>query len=143
MMGGYGAIALLGGGGVLTEPLSIDVFGKTLNIIGTKGFFLSGDTYDVSVFGLFIFMVVFLDTAVTIPTGALAERWKWGSFMIFCLFMSMFAFPVFGNWVWGGGWLAQLGSQFGLGNGHVDFAGSSVVHMVGGVAEGAALLRRH
>ncbi|MDQ3651430.1 MAG: ammonium transporter [Acidobacteriota bacterium] len=134
MMGGYGAIALLGGGAVLTEPLSIDVFGKTLNIIGTKGFFLSGDTYDVSVFGLFIFMVVFLDTAVTIPTGALAERWKWGSFMIFCLFMSMFAFPVFGNWVWGGGWLAQLGSQFGLGNGHVDFAGSSVVHMVGGVA---------
>lgn len=134
MMGGYGAIALLGGGAVLTEPLSIDVFGKTLNIIGTKGFFLSGDTYDVSVFGLFIFMVVFLDTAVTIPTGTLAERWKWGSFLIFCLFMSMFAFPVFGNWVWGGGWLAQLGSQFGLGNGHVDFAGSSVVHMVGGVA---------
>ncbi|MDQ3258507.1 MAG: ammonium transporter [Acidobacteriota bacterium] len=134
MMGGYGAIALLGGGAVLTEPLSIDIFGKTLNIIGTKGFFLSGDTYDVSVFGLFIFMVVFLDTAVTIPTGTLAERWKWGSFLIYCLFMSMFAFPVFGNWVWGGGWLAQLGSQFGLGNGHVDFAGSSVVHMVGGVA---------
>jgi Amt family ammonium transporter len=48
--------------------------------------------------------------------------------------MSMFAYPVFGNWVWGGGWLSQLGVQFGLGHGHVDFAGSSVVHMVGGVA---------
>lgn len=134
MMGGYGPIGLLGGGAVLTEPLSVELFGKTLNIIGTKGFFLSGDAYDVSVFGLFIFMMVFMDTAVTIPTGAMAERWKWGSFLVYCLFMSMFAYPVFGNWVWGGGWLAQLGSQFGLGNGHVDFAGSSVVHMVGGVA---------
>jgi len=134
MMGGYGPVGLLGGGAVLTEPYSIELFGKTLNIIGTKGFFLGGDSYDVSVFGLFIFMMVFMDAAVTIPTGAMAERWKWGSFLAFCLFMSMFVYPVFGNWVWGGGWLAQLGSQFGLGNGHVDFAGSSVVHMVGGVA---------
>ena len=42
--------------------------------------------------------------------------------------------PLFGNWVWGGGWLSQLGVNFGLGHGHVDFAGSSVVHMVGGMA---------
>jgi Amt family ammonium transporter len=42
-------------------------------------------------------------------------------------------YPVFGNWVWGGGWLSQLGVNFGLGHGHVDFAGSSVVHMQGGV----------
>ena len=76
------------------------------------------------------FAMVFMDTAVTIPTGALAERWKWGSFVFFCFFMSMWAYPIFGNWVWGGGWLSQLGSQFGLGHGHVDFAGSSVVHMV-------------
>ena len=48
--------------------------------------------------------------------------------------MSMFVYPLFGNWVWGGGWLADLGANFGLGHGHVDFAGSSVVHMVGGVA---------
>jgi Amt family ammonium transporter len=46
----------------------------------------------------------------------------------------MFVYPIFGNWVWGGGWLAQLGVNFHLGHGHVDFAGSSVVHMVGGVA---------
>ena len=43
----------------------------------------------------------------------------------------MFIYPIFANWVWGGGWLAQLGANFGLGHGHVDFAGSSVVHMVG------------
>jgi len=45
----------------------------------------------------------------------------------------MFTYPIFANWVWGGGWLSQLGKNFGLGHGHVDFAGSSVVHMVGGV----------
>ena len=74
-----------------------------------------------------------MDTAGTIPTGALAERWKWSAFVVFGFFMSMVVYPVFGNWVWGGGWLATLGSNFGLGHGHVDFAGSSVVHMVGGV----------
>src|ERR1700737_2654207 len=53
----------------------------------------------------------------------------------------MFVFPLFGNWVWGGGWLSQLGVNFGLGHGHVDFAGSSVVHMVGGVAALAGAMK--
>src|SRR6185436_10022158 len=52
----------------------------------------------------------------------------------FGFFMSMVIYPLFGNWVWGGGWLATLGKEFGLGHGHVDFAGSSVVHLVGGMA---------
>ncbi|MGH9882227.1 MAG: ammonium transporter [Pyrinomonadaceae bacterium] len=134
MMGGVGAVSALGGTGPLTSAFSLNIAGHTLNIFGTKGIFLRGDAYDVGVFGLFIFAMVFMDTAVTIPTGALAERWKWSSFVVYCFFMSMFAYPIFGNWVWGGGWLSQLGSQFGLGHGHVDFAGSSVVHMVGGVA---------
>jgi Amt family ammonium transporter len=134
MMGGVGAVAALGGTPPLTSEFTIDIAGKTLGLFGTKGFFLGGDTYDVGAFAIFMFAMVFMDTAVTIPTGAMAERWKWMSFVVFCLFMSMFVYPVFGNWVWGGGWLAQLGSQFGLGHGHVDFAGSSVVHMVGGVA---------
>lgn len=134
MMGGVGAVAALGGTGPLSSAFSINIAGHTLNIFGHKGIFLRGDTYDVGVFTLFMFAMVFMDTAVTIPTGALAERWKWSSFVVYCFFMSMFAYPIFGNWVWGGGWLSQLGSQFGLGHGHVDFAGSSVVHMVGGVA---------
>jgi len=71
---------------------------------------------------------------VTIPTGAMAERWKTTNFVLFAFFMSMFVYPIYGNWVWGNGWLAKLGSNFGLGHGHVDYAGSSVVHMVGGVA---------
>ncbi len=54
--------------------------------------------------------------------------------------MSTLLYPVYGNWVWGGGWLSQLGSAFGLGHGHVDFAGSSVVHMTGGVTALAGVL---
>ena len=55
------------------------------------------------------------------------------SFVVYGFFISMIIYPLFANWVWGGGWLSQLGKNFGLGHGHVDFAGSSVVHMVGGV----------
>ena len=83
---------------------------------------------------MFLFAVVFMDTAATIPTGAMAERWKFSAFFIYGFFMSMFLYPLYGNWVWGGGWLSQLGVNLGLGHGHVDFAGSSVVHMTGGFA---------
>jgi ammonium transporter, Amt family len=133
-MGGVGAIAALGGTAPLNHEFTITLFGKTFGLIGLKGFFLSGDTYDVGVFALFLFQMVFMDTAATIPTGAMAERWKFSAFIVFGFFMSMVVYPIFGNWVWGGGWLSQLGVNFGLGHGHADFAGSSVVHMVGGVA---------
>jgi len=82
---------------------------------------------------MFLFAVVFMDTAATIPTGAMAERWKFSAFFVYGLFISMFLYPLFGNWVWGGGWLSQLGVNLGLGHGHVDFAGSTVVHMTGGI----------
>jgi len=133
-MGGIGAVAALGNTGSLASEYTISIAGHSFGLFGTKGFFLGGEAYDVSVFGLFLFSMVFMDTAATIPTGAMAERWKWGSFIVYALFMSMFIYPIFGNWVWGGGWLSQLGKEFGLGHGHVDFAGSSVVHLVGGVA---------
>src|SRR5881296_1593838 len=133
-MGGVGAVASLGGTPGLNHEFTVTLFGKTFGLFGLKGFFLSGDSYDVGIFTLFLFQMVFMDTAATIPTGAMAERWKFSSFVIFGFFMSMLVYPIFANWVWGGGWLSQLGSNFGLGHGHVDFAGSSVVHMVGGVA---------
>jgi Amt family ammonium transporter len=82
---------------------------------------------------MFLFAAMFMDTAATIPTGAMAERWKFLPFLAYGLFMSMFLYPLYGNWVWGGGWLAQMGVNWGLGHGHVDFAGSSVVHMTGGI----------
>jgi Amt family ammonium transporter len=132
-MGGVGALGTLGGTGVLDGEFTLTLFGKEFGLWGTKGFFLAGTTYDVAVFALFLFQMVFMDTAATIPTGAMAERWKFSSFFIYGFFISMITYPLFANWVWGGGWLSTLGKNFGLGHGYVDFAGSSVVHMVGGV----------
>ena len=132
-MGGLGALSTLGGTGVLDSEFTISLFGKDFGLFGMKGFFLAGSTYDVAVFTLFLFQMVFMDTAATIPTGAMAERWKFSAFVVYGFFISMISYPIFANWVWGGGWLSQLGKNFGLGHGHVDFAGSSVVHMVGGV----------
>jgi ammonium transporter, Amt family len=139
-MGGVGALATLGGTGVLDSEFTISLFGKDFGLFGMKGFFLAGTSYDVAVFTLFLFQMVFMDTAATIPTGAMAERWKFSSFVVFGFFLSMISYPLFANWVWGGGWLSQLGKNFGLGHGHVDFAGSSVVHMVGGVTALAGAL---
>jgi len=132
-MGGLGPVSTMGGTGVLDGEFVISLFGKDFGLWGTKGFFLAGTSYDVAVFALFLFQMVFMDTAATIPTGAMAERWKFSSFFIYAFFISMISYPLFANWVWGGGWLSQLGKNFGLGHGYVDFAGSSVVHMVGGV----------
>jgi Amt family ammonium transporter len=134
MMGGSSPLATLGGTTVLDSAYTIQLFGKPFQLFGTKGFFLGADVLDVGVFSVFLFQMVFMDTACTIPTGAMAERWKTSHFILFTFFMAMFVYPVFGSWVWGGGWLSKLGTNFGLGHGHVDFAGSSVVHMVGGVA---------
>ena len=77
--------------------------------------------------------MVFMDTTCTIPTGAIAERVKYSAVVINSFFISMIYYPLFGNWMWGGGWLSQLGVKSGLGHGAVDFAGSSVVHAMGGM----------
>src|SRR6266496_4278028 len=104
-----------------------------LGTLGGSGFFLTGVAYTAPVFAYFLFQMVFMDTAATIPTGALAERWKFAAFAVFSVFVSAVIYPIYANWTWGGGWLAMLGKNLGLGHGHVDFAGSSVVHMTGGV----------
>lgn len=142
MFGGVGSLGTLGGFGGLANEFSINLFGHTFGLFGTNGFFLSGGTYDVAVFALFLFEMVFMDTTATIPTGSMAERWKFSSFAIYGIVVGALIYPIFGNWVWGGGWLSQLGNMFGLGHGVVDFAGSSVVHMTGGVLAfvGAALI---
>jgi len=132
-MGGVGGTPLAGGTGALDGEFVVKLFGKEFGLFGTKGFFLQGVAYDTAIFTLFLFQMVFMDTAATIPTGAMAERWKFSAFFIYGFFISMISYPIFANWVWGGGWLSALGKHFGLGHGHVDFAGSSVVHMVGGV----------
>ncbi len=133
MFGGAGPIAALGGGAGLNHEIVINLFGKPFGLFGGAGFFLSGANYDVAVFALFMFQVVFMDAMATIPTGAMAERWRFGNFCIYGLAAAMVIYPFFGNWVWGGGWLSKLGANFGLGNGYCDFAGSTVVHAVGGL----------
>jgi len=133
MFGGVGALGTLGGYAGLSNELTVTLFGKPFGLIGWNGFLLQGAGYDTAAFTLFLFQMVFMDTTATIPTGAAAERWKFSAFMIYGCLIGSVMYPVFGNWVWGGGWLAQLGVNFGLGHGHVDFAGSSVVHMQGGV----------
>jgi Amt family ammonium transporter len=133
MFGNYGSLAQLGGTTSLDSEVSVHLFGRTFGLFGSTGFFLSGRAVDVGVLALFLFQLMFMDTAATIPTGAMAERWKFLSFVIYGLFVSTILYPIYGNWVWGHGWLAGLGENFGLGHGHVDFAGASVVHMTGGL----------
>ena len=102
-MGGVGAISALSGGTAnLANEFSVTLLGKEFGLFGTTGFFLSGVSYDAAIFTLFLFQMVFMDTAATIPTGAMAERWKFSSFIIFAFFISMVTYPLYANWVWGG-----------------------------------------
>jgi Amt family ammonium transporter len=132
-MGAFGPIGYWDGPSILDKGWSLKFGDKDWIFFGYRGFFLAGSANDVTVMAMFLFQMVFMDTAATIPTGAMAERWKMSSFWIYGLAMSMIIYPVFACWTWGGGWLAMLGKNYGLGNGHIDFAGSSVVHMTGGV----------
>ena len=130
-MGNAGAVANLGGTAPLNHSAAVGIPGLG-TLFATRGFFLSGDSYDVGVYALFLFQMVFMDTMVTIPTGAMAERWKFSAFIPYCFFASMLLYPLFGHWAWGGGWLSQIGNTWHLGCGYVDFAGSGVVHAIGG-----------
>src|SRR5437660_1639363 len=131
--GGVGALGTLGGYDKLAHEVSLTIGGKDWGLFGRPGFVLRGVAYAAPGLQYFPFQMVFMDTAATIPTGALAERWKFSAFVVFSVFVGAFIYPIYANWTWGGGWLAMLGKNLGLGHGHVDFAGSSVVHMTGGV----------
>ena len=102
--------------------------------IGGKGFFLSGPAYDAGSNVYTLFEVVFMETAGYIIVGAICERITFGAFLLAELFMGAILYPIFACWVWGGGWMSQLGNSMGMGHGYVDFAGSTVVHGVGGFA---------
>ena len=93
-----------------------------------------GDHATPALLAFFLYMAAFMDTTATIPTGSMAERWKWKSFMVWGLFCGGIYYPLFAAWTWGGGWLAKTWDTMSLGAGYVDFAGSGVVHAVGGAA---------
>src|SRR5215510_5626557 len=131
---GPGLSALSEGWGI--GPV-VDAAGKatgafTYGLIGLKGWFLTSAVGDTAVMVLFFFMMVFMDTTATIPTGAMAERWAWKNFVLYGLWVAL-PYCIYANWVWGGGFLAQGGVNWGLGHGAVDFAGSGVVHGMGGI----------
>lgn len=106
-------------------------------VVGSSHFALNGiETVDAGIPPLvfWLFQAVFAATAATIVSGAVAERIHFGAYALFTLWITAVIYPVVGHWVWGGGWLAELGM--------VDFAGSTVVHSVGGWSAlvGAALI---
>jgi len=102
--------------------------------VGGKGFFFIGPAYDAGSNCLALFEVVFMETAGYIIVGAICERISFWAFLLCELFIGAILYPISGCWTWGGGWLSQLGSTMNLGHGYVDFAGSTVVHAVGGFA---------
>jgi Amt family ammonium transporter len=131
----FGAVAVnaapanLGGAPTLNHFL---IGSGQWGFLGGKGFFLSGPAYDASSNCLTLFEVVFMETAGYIIVGAICERITFWAFLLCELFIGGILYPISGCWVWGGGWLSQLGSSMHLGHGYVDFAGSSVVHSIGG-----------
>lgn len=112
------------------------MFGGDNPIVGTQQLFILGksnlDFYrdtlssNVPFWGKFFFQLVFCGTAATIVSGAVAERVKYTSFIVFSFVLTLAIYPIVGHWIWGGGWLADLG--------FLDFAGDTVVHSVGGWA---------
>jgi len=131
----YGGVAInaapasLGG----TPTLNSFLLGDGLwGFLGGKGFFLSGPAYDAGSNCLTLFEVVFMETAGYIIVGAICERITFWAFLLSEMLMGAIFYPVFGCWVWGGGWMSQLGNTMNWGHGYVDFAGSTVVHAIGG-----------
>ncbi|CCU78523.1 Ammonium transporter [Halanaerobium saccharolyticum subsp. saccharolyticum DSM 6643] len=106
------------------------MFGSGNSFIGTTGYFLQ-DSFanlglDIPIAAFFIFQTVFAATAATIVSGAMAERTNFSGYLAYSVVITAFIYPVVGHWIWGGGWLAEMGI--------IDFAGSTVVHSVGGWA---------
>lgn len=129
----FGGFSFAGIG--LAEPVGEPLLGSGNWIfLFQGGWALSTGTITPALLGLFLYMVAFMDTVATIPTGSMAERWKWSSFTIWGLFCGAIYYPLFAAWTWGGGWLSKTWDTMSLGAGYVDFAGSGVVHAVGGVA---------
>jgi Amt family ammonium transporter len=112
-------------------------FGGGGKWLGDEAFFLSGQDMAIpaegglSIATIFFFQAVFAATAVTIASGAMAERTKFTSYLIFGAIMTAFIYPVVVHWTWGGGLIAQMNIGDAV---YSDFAGSGVVHMTGGIA---------
>ena len=133
MFGGHGPFGRFGSTASLDSMGSLVFFGQRWDLFGLSGFFLSSPANVAGVLAVFVFQAMLADTSATIPTGAMAERWRFKAFLAYGLVASMLIYPVYGCWVWGNGWLSDLGVMYAMGNGLVDQAGSSVIHLTGGL----------
>ncbi len=139
--------ALMFGGSHATFPTGFDATGAVVytpiagidagnSFIGWSGFALTGEAYNGLTLVFFFWQAVFAATSVTIVAGMVAERLKFQAYLVYTVLINILIYPVYGHWVWGGGWLATLP----LGVGVRDFAGSGVVHAVGGFTGLAACM---
>lgn len=109
--------------------------GKPWNWIAAEPFFLRGLQLDLSAASLVLLLQIFsVGLAAMIPLGAGAERWKLGASCASTILLAGWIYPLFAHWVWGDGWLSQLGAQFGLGQGFVDGGGASAIQVMGGLS---------
>ncbi len=105
------------------------MFGDGNGFCGTKGWFLLGlepTANGIPLYAFWLFQAAFCGAAATIVAGGMAERMKFHAYLIYSFVISAFIYPIVGHWIWGGGWLSDMG--------FADFAGSTVVHTVGGCA---------
>jgi Amt family ammonium transporter len=122
--------------GYATRPsLAVMVVGKAWSWIGSERFFLRGMEFDgspitlVALFGIFA-----AGLAAVIPVGSAAERWRLDAACASTALLAGFTYPLFAHWTWGGGWLAQLGANYGLGRGFIDSGGAASIQAAGGLA---------
>ncbi len=110
------------------------IAGKSWGWIAAEPFFLRGLRLDLSPAVLVVLLQIFsVGLASIIPLSSGADRWRLGAICASTALLAGFAYPLFAHWVWGGGWLAQLGNNCGLGRGFLDGGGSSTIQVVGGV----------
>ena len=136
-----GFALMFGGSAVLATPLSFTAgLDQGNSVIGFSGFFLHNASYDVKTIMGWFFQMVFAATATTIVAGAVAERMKIQAYLAYSFIITGIIYPIYGHWMWGNGWLSTL--TIGSAVGARDFAGSGVVHTVGGLAAlmGAAMV---
>jgi Amt family ammonium transporter len=113
---------------------AVTIAGKSWGWIAAEPFFLRGVDLDGSSSSLAVWLqMIGVGLAALIPLGSGADRWRLGASCASTALLAGWTYPLFAHWVWGGGWLAQLGVNYGLGRGFVDAGGSSTIHAAGGL----------
>lgn len=110
------------------------VGGKQWNWIAAERFFMRDVPLDISLPSLSVWLeILSVGLAAIIPLGSGADRWRVSGAALSTILLAGLTYPLFAHWVWGGGWLQQLGENYGVGQGFIDAAGSSTIHSVGGL----------